>query len=322
MRRFDQNPLLTRRDIQSDSLELADVSSVFNPGAVRIDNNIYLLLRVQNRGRETFLVRAVSHDGIQFRIDSVPSPVSGLDALSQKVFHIYDPRITPIHGQLLVSLAADTDEGCRAVLTRSDDLTTLEYVGLMWDGEARNGVLFPEKIGGKYVGLVRPNVTLDGSRAASGSEIWLVKSPDMIHWQPIKPILRGRPRFWDELIGSGPPPIKTKEGWLHIYHGVATHFASVNVYQAGICLLDLDDPTVVKSRGRYNILEPREEYELIGQVPNVVFPSGLIVEDCDPDGCAPFESQVAIYYGAADTFVAVATATVGELLEACYAGNE
>jgi beta-1,4-mannooligosaccharide/beta-1,4-mannosyl-N-acetylglucosamine phosphorylase len=91
------------------------------------------------------------------------------------------------------------------------------------------------------------------------------------------------------------------------------------VYQAGVCLLDLQDPSRVIARGRNNILEPREPYELIGQVPNVVFPTGLVVDALDERGFAGPWSAARLYYGAADTVVAMATATVGELLEACGA---
>jgi predicted GH43/DUF377 family glycosyl hydrolase len=314
--------MLTRQDVQSDSPELHDVSSVFNPGAVIINGKTHLLLRVQNRGRETFLLQAKSSDGIDFHIYPNPTSVTGLEVLNQRIYHIYDPRITYIEDRLLVSLAIDIDNGCRAILTEGDDLSHLEYVGQMWNGDARNGVLFPEKIGGRYIGLVRPNVPPHGLQPTSGSEIWLIESSDLREWHPIKPILKGRPHYWDELIGSGPPPVKTREGWLHIYHGIATHFESVNIYQAGVCLLDLEDPSVIKARGRYNILEPREEYELLGQVPNVVFPTGMIVDDFDSDGFAPPDSRVTIYYGAADTVVAAATATVEELLEHCHAGSE
>jgi predicted GH43/DUF377 family glycosyl hydrolase len=103
---------------------------------------------------------------------------------------------------------------------------------------------------------------------------------------------------------------------------VATHFASVNISQAGVALLDLADPARVIARGRYNILEPREPYECVGQVPNVVFPTGLVTQRVDPDGCAPAEARVHLYYGAADTVVCLATATIGGLLDACRAGHE
>ena len=126
--------------------------------------------------------------------------------------------------------------------------------------------------------------------------------------------MSGRLHYWDELIGPGPPPVKTPEGWLLVYHGIAMHFQSSNIYQAGAALLDIKNPSKVISRSKYNILEPREKYELMGQVPNVVFPSGMIVEEFDNDGMAEIESPVKIYYGAADTCVGIAGSTIGELI--------
>ena len=107
---------------------------------------------------------------------------------------------------------------------------------------------------------------------------------------------------------------------MHIYHGVAGHFGSANIYQAGVILLDLADPQKVLGRCRCNILEPREIWELAGQVPNVVFPSGMIVERYDADGFALPESEVKVYYGAADTVVGLATSTVQELIDAALEG--
>ncbi|MFH0944987.1 MAG: hypothetical protein V2A76_07295 [Planctomycetota bacterium] len=151
----------------------------------------------------------------------------------------------------------------------------------------------------------------------TGDEIVLAESEDLLHWSDCGEVLRGRPRYFDERIGSGPPPVKTREGWLHIYHGVATHFQSSSLYQAGAVLLDLRDPTRVLARTRDNILEPREPYEQIGQVPNVVFPSGMVVRHEDEEGYAILDSELLIYYGAADTCVGLATATVRQLLAAC-----
>ena len=81
--------------------------------------------------------------------------------------------------------------------------------------------------------------------------------------------------------------------------------------------LDLDDPRKVLARTRDNLLEPREPYELTGQVPNVVFPSGMVVEEFDDGGFAPPAAKVRVYYGAADTSVALATTTIGELMASC-----
>ena len=132
--------------------------------------------------------------------------------------------------------------------------------------------------------------------------------------------MRGRLHFWDELIGPGPPPVKTRDGWLLIYHGIATHLAGACIYQAGAALLDLEDPTRVLARTRDNILEPRELWETTGQVPNVVFPSGIVVENHNDEGFAEPDSRTLVYYGAADTCVGVATTTVAELIAACREG--
>jgi predicted GH43/DUF377 family glycosyl hydrolase len=211
------------------------------------------------------------------------------------------------------------DGGCALGLARTRDFEAYEFMGIVSEGDIRNGVLFPEKVGGRYLRLDRPNRTQTEGGPTSGSAIFLSESLDLLTWKPVREVMAGRFHYWDELIGAGPPPIKTRKGWLQIYHGVATHFASSNIYQAGVALLDLEDPGQVIRRSRCNILEPRELYELTGQVPNVVFPSGAIVEDVDAEGFADPESRVLVYYGAADTSVCVAYTTVNELLEAADA---
>jgi beta-1,4-mannooligosaccharide/beta-1,4-mannosyl-N-acetylglucosamine phosphorylase len=155
----------------------------------------------------------------------------------------------------------------------------------------------------------------------TGSSIWLSESDDLIHWRPRSQLVTGRFHYWDEFIGSGPPPVKTRSGWLHLYHGVAGHFGSANIYQAGAMLLDLHQPSKVLGRSKCNILEPRELYELVGQVPNVVFPSGMIVETSDAEGYAPPQSEVKVYYGAADTVVGLAVGTIQELIDAAMEGE-
>lgn len=311
------NPILTRRDIPAIAPHVTDVTSVFNPGAIRWNGRYWMLLRVQTRGRETVLVVAESADGEQFAVRSEAAEIAGIDSIGERIFHIYDPRLTLLGDAVYVVFAADTDHGCKLGMARTRDMRRFELVSYSGQYEARNGVLFPEQFSGRYLRLERPNrVTVPGG-VTSGSEIVLAASDDLVTWRPISTVMQGRWHYWDELIGSGPPPVKTREGWLHVYHGVATHFASVNIYQAGVVLLDLADPSRVIARCRNNILEPREMYELVGQVPNVVFPSGMIVEEFDDDGFARPDSLVRIYYGAADTCIGLATATVRALLNAC-----
>ena len=212
--------------------------------------------------------------------------------------------------------AMDMDKGCRLGLASTDDFERFKFIGIVSDDDTRNGVLFPEKINGKYLRFERPNKVQLDNGPASGNTIYLSESENLFNWRLVKPVMAGRFHYWDENIGSGPPPVKTQEGWLHIYHGIATHFASSNIYQAGAALDDLNDPSVVLFRSKNNILEPRELFELVGQVPNVVFPSGMIVEEYDSEGFALPSSKVFIYYGSADTVVGLALSTVGELIEA------
>jgi beta-1,4-mannooligosaccharide/beta-1,4-mannosyl-N-acetylglucosamine phosphorylase len=316
LKRSLKNPIITRTDIPAISPSLIDVSSVFNPGAICIDDKYILLLRVQNRGRETFLLKAVSDNGEDFIIEDDVIEFRGIENVRETVYHIYDARITKIEESYYIMFAMDLDGGCRLGLAITDNFRDYRYLGMVSDEDNRNGVLFPEKINGKYMRFDRPNKVQLKEGPVSGNTIFLSESEDLLLWKLVKPVMEGRFHYWDENIGSGPPPVKTREGWLHIYHGVAMHFASSNIYQAGVAIHDLNDPAIVLNRGRYNILEPRELYELTGQVPNVIFPSGMIVEEFDNEGFARMNSKVFVYYGAADTVVGVATSTVGQLLEA------
>jgi beta-1,4-mannooligosaccharide/beta-1,4-mannosyl-N-acetylglucosamine phosphorylase len=315
LRRADTAPLLTPRDVPALRPDLRDVSAVFNPGAAIWRGRELLLLRVQTRGRTTLLLPAERHADGRIEFLGAPVTIAGLDRMSPHPAHVYDPRLTVLDDVLYATLAADFADGCRLLTARTDDFERWELVGMDADGDRRNGVLFPERIGGRFARLHRPNDTATAGGPRSGDTIALALSHDLVTWEETGEVFRGRPRLWDELIGPGPPPVKTLDGWLLVYHGVATHFAAANVYQAGVALLDLAGPARVLARGAFNILEPRRTWELAGQVPNVVFPSGMIVERFDAKGFAEPTSPVRIYYGAADTVVGVAATTIGELIE-------
>ncbi|MCU0645171.1 MAG: glycoside hydrolase family 130 protein [bacterium] len=315
MERYKNNPIITRKNIPAIPPHLVDVSSVFNPGAIKFGDKYLLMLRVQNRGRETFLLTAQSDNGIHFHIYNKPVHFKGIENVPGKIYHCYDPRITKIDNIYCIMFAMDLDSGCRLGLAQTVDFENFEFMGIVSEDDNRNGVLFPEKMNGKYLRLDRPNKVQLQDGPTSGSAICLSESDNLLHWQTVGVVASGRFHYWDELIGAGPPPIKTEQGWLQIYHGVATHFGSSNIYQAGVMLLDLENPLKVISRSRYNILEPREMYELVGQVPNVVFPSGAIVNEFDAKGFAKLESRIFIYYGAADTCVGLAISTIKTLLK-------
>lgn len=315
MKRHAKSPILTREDIPDIYPQLVDATSVFNPGAIKFGDKYLLMLRVQSRSRETFMVMAESANGIDFKVEDKIVDFRGMEKIKEKIYHIYDARISHIEGTYYIMFAMDMDAGCQLGLGKTNDFKNFEFLGITSNEDIRNGVLFPEKVNGNYLRMDRPNRSRHDNGTTSGSTIWLSKSNDLLNWEPVAPLIDGRFHYWDEFIGSGPPPVKTRKGWLHIYHGVAGHFGSSNIYQGGVMLLDLNDPTKVISRSWCNILEPREIYELAGQVPNVVFPSGMIVMEYDAEGFALHDSEVYVYYGAADTCVGLAVTTINELLE-------
>ncbi|PIE76594.1 hypothetical protein CSA17_01420 [bacterium DOLJORAL78_65_58] len=244
MQRHNAGPILTRAHIPAMEPDISDVSSVFNPGAVRIGAHTYLLLRVQTRGRRTFSLPAVSPDGVSFRMAGAPTLYQGLPL--RDVHHIYDARLTVLDGRLHAVTAVDCADGCRCALWRATGpqdgdfagLEKLEFVSLVTDMDTRNAVLFPERIGGLAHALHRPNQAALQDGPVSGTAVHLAVSEDLLTWHDRGPVFAGNPHYWDELVGSGPPPIKTRAGWLHIYHGIATHFQAANIYQAGVILLD------------------------------------------------------------------------------------
>lgn len=219
LKRNFNNPIITREDIPAINPALTDVSSVFNPGAVKFNDKYILLLRVQNRGRETFIIKAESGNGIDFEVDNKLVEFGGLGNIKEKIYHIYDARITRIGNEYYIMFAMDMEEGCRLGLAKTHDFIAYEFLGIVSEEDTRNGVVFPEKIGGKYLRFDRPNKVKLDQGPTSGNTIFLSESDDLLNWNPVKPVMEGRFRYWDENIGSGPPPVKTREGWLHVYHG-------------------------------------------------------------------------------------------------------
>jgi predicted GH43/DUF377 family glycosyl hydrolase len=136
-------------------------------------------------------------------------------------------------------------------------------------------------------------------------------SPDLIFWGKSKCVFkRGAHGHWYwQKIGAGAVPIKTKKGWLEIWHGVHVMAGYQYVYHLGAMLLDLNDPSKVIARAKAPILSPIEPYERVGLTSNVVFTSGAILEE---------DGEVKIYYGGADTVQCVATARVEDLIDACF----
>ena len=170
----------------------------------------------------------------------------------------------------------------------------------------RNGVLFPRKINGLYMMLNRPS---DNGHTPFG-DIFISQSKDMEFWgrhRHVMSTIKDDISAWQSTkIGPGPIPIETDEGWLMIYHGVI-NTCNGFVYRMGAALLDLNEPWKVIARSKNYIMAPWEQYECMGDVPNVVFPCAALHDK--------ESGKIAIYYGCADTVTGLAFTTVKRLLD-------
>jgi len=299
LHRWEGNPILTIEDIPFRC------NTVFNGSPVEMDGEYLLLLRVEGQQGYSFLALAHSDDGYHFEVE--PEPVmmpkkSGPFAMYE-TGGLEDPRITFLDGVYYFLYTAASEYGSRIAIARTEDFKNYERIALISEPGNKDGVLFPEKINGKYARLDRP---LGGYEVGC---IWISYSEDLIHWGHHEPVIEPRPGYWDaHRVGASVPPIKTEKGWLEIYHGFKMA-ASGPIYRMGTVLTDLENPAKVIARSDEAILSPREEYERVGDVNNVVFACGAIVE---PD------NQVKIYYGGADTSLCVATVDLDELVEETF----
>lgn len=299
--RHPANPILTGAAFPKDS----GILRVFNSGVIRFRDRYVMVCRAEDRALRSHLWVADSQDGVRFAPRPAPIPLPENDAEFAEYTRgmIYDARITEIEGAYYLMHAAHSGHGCRLSLIRTTDFERFDWMGFVSEPDNRNGVLFPEKIGGAYVRLDRPNTP------GAFGDMWVSYSPDLIHWGRSRCVLRNAQVRWAwTKIGPGAVPIPTPQGWLVIFHGVRTQCLSHYVYQLGVCLLDRDDPSRLLALAPEALLEPEESYELVGQTPSVVFTCGAVVEG---------DGSVKLYYGGADTVMCLATTTVEHLLAMC-----
>lgn len=294
IKRFAGNPILRPESFPDG------VSAVFNPGAAVVDGHTLLLVRVEDRtGHSSFAV-ATSHDGLtDWQIDPARGLNPELDSFAERG-GIEDPRITQVGDDYFVAYTGLSVEGPLVCLAKTKDFATWERLGVALRPDDKDAALFDVKFGDRWAMLHRPAM-------AKGSHVWLSFSPDLTHWGDARLVLTARPGGWwdNSKIGLGPPPLLTKDGWLLCYHGVRITAAGA-IYRAGLALLDRDNPADVLARAGEWVLGPEEPYERQGDVGHVVFPCGWILRD---DG-----DTLHIYYGAADTVIGVAQASLTALL--------
>ncbi len=300
-RRHPGNPLLTAEDWPTA------VNVVFNPAAVDVGGETVLLARVEGRTGISHLTVARSANGVDgWQIESEPllAPTKGRDS---EQWGFEDARVVWIEelGRYMITCTAYGPAGPAVFLASTEDFRSVERIGIVVAPEDKNAALLPERVDGKWILFHRPTSGFATARAG----IALSRSPDLRSWSAPEVVMQPRRgAWWDSLrIGIGPPLLKTEHGWLLVYHGVKETVSGA-IYRVGLALLDLEQPTRVLRRTSDWVLAPYEPYERQGDVPNALFPCGLI-HDRD-------SGELRMYYGAADTSICLATASYDDVLAA------
>ena len=298
--RHPDNPILTAAEWP------LPVNAVFNPAAVEIDGETVLLARVEARTGISHLTVARSANGVDdWRVDQLPllEPLAGHE---EEIWGFEDARAVwvPELDTHVITCTAYGPAGPCVFLAKSRDFHSVDRVGVVIAPEDKNAALLPERVNGKWILFHRPT----SGFANTTRGISLSRSTDLRSWSPPETVMEPRTgAWWDtQRIGIGPPLIKTKHGWLLIYHGVK-ETVSGGIYRVGLALLDRKEPTRVLRRADDWVLGPHEDYERTGDVPNAIFPCGII-HDQD-------RGELRMYYGAADTTICLATASFDEVLE-------
>lgn len=292
--RFSQNPIITREAVP-------DANSIFNSAVVPFGHGFAGVFRCDNTARVMQLHAGMSQDGIHWQIEPQRIHFRCKDEEIGHFVYGYDPRVCWLEDRYYVTWC-NGYHGPTIGLAYTHDFKTFYQMENAFLPYNRNGVLFPRKINGKYAMLSRPS---DTGHTPFG-DIFYSESPDLIHWGHHRHVMAPVGGWQATKVGAGPTPIETSEGWLLFYHGVLTSCNGF-VYSFGAALLDLEKPWQVRYRTRPYLLNPREIYECVGDVPNVTFPCAALSD--------PATGRMAIYYGGADTVTCLAFARFDELID-------
>ena len=296
--RYEGNPILRASDFPTM------VNAVFNPGVTTFAGETLLLVRVEMRTGLSHLAVATSADGrTGWRIDMDRRLDPMLDSFAER-WGVEDARITCVDGRYHVVYTGFSAGGPVVCLATTDDFVTFERHGVVMPPEDKDAALLPGPFDGRWALIHRPVP----ASSDLGTHIWLSWSPDLRHWGDAGVLIPARRGGWWDAgkVGLGPPPLLTDVGWLVCYHGVRVT-ASGSIYRLGLALLDREHPDRVIARSNEWVFGPHADYERQGDVADVVFPCGWLLRD---DG-----DTVDMYYGAADSVVCLATASLRELID-------
>jgi predicted GH43/DUF377 family glycosyl hydrolase len=306
LKRYEGNPILTPEDWPYPT------NAVFNPAAVKLNNETLLLIRVEDMRGFSHLTVARSADGFtNWEIDSAPTLEADQRSREER-WGLEDPRIVWLEEQkqFAITYVSFSEGGPVISLAITRNFKTFARLGTLLPPEDKDACLLPRRFKGRFALIHRPIVRGE-------AHMWVSFSPDLKHWGDHRTLIRTRPGYWDcHRVGLGCQPIETPQGWMIFYHGVRDTSAGA-IYRVGIALLDLERPWKVLRRSDEWILGPHAPYERVGDVDDVIFPTGAIVQK--------ETNKLNLYYGAADCTVAVATTDLSDILDyimACPEANE
>lgn len=301
--RFSGNPIIGWNPIPK-------AARVYNSAIVQFNGEFAGVFRADQKNGRATLFAGTSKDGININLELDPIQWVNEDGSPNPTSYAYDPRVLKIEDTYYITWCDDM-HGASIGLGKTNDFKTFIRMPNPLMPFNRNGVLFPRKINGKYKLLSRPS---DSGHTPFG-DIFLSESPDLVYWGNHKHVMsKGGSGWWQGTkIGAGPVPIETTEGWLLFYHGVSGTCNGF-VYSFGAVILDIEEPSKVLYRTRDYLLTPEKNYETTGFVPNVAFPCANLFD--------AETGRIAIYYGAADTYTAIAFAQVDELLSYIKSNSE
>ena len=302
VKRYENNPILTKDDIPYP------VQTVHNAGVTKFDGRYIMLFHSHLDTGRSIIGLAESEDGFNFKARPKPFMAPSKEPIfcEYEEFSVEDPRITHLEGAYYITYSTYSAHGVRVGLAKTTDFESVERMAFITQADYRNTVLFPEKIDGRYARLDRPHSDI------SSWSIWISFSPDLLYWGDSRLVMKPAKYHWDQMkIGPGAPPIRTDKGWLNIYHGVFPTMDG-HVYRLGVALHKLDNPAQVLGVGDRWILQPEDEWEIVGYVHNVVFTCGAVPED---------DGTLKLYWGGADKVMCAGKAVVDELVELCLTNS-
>jgi predicted GH43/DUF377 family glycosyl hydrolase len=306
-----------------------------NPGVIYDNGTFYMLYRAAGKDVEHVirLGLATSEDGYHFRRNS-KTAIFSPNPYGPDSGCIEDPRIIKLDSEFYITYAyrsyapgqywkfghdeillPDCGKDAPAAvrlnlgntgLAVTTDFKTFKRLGRLTSPilDDRDVILFPEKINHQFAMLHRPKQYVGANYGVKYPSIWIKYSDDILNWEDKKShlLMTGRDGSWEEKIGGSAPPLRTKAGWLMLYHGVES--GGLGYYRVGALLLDIDNPLHILGKTPNPILEPEMDYEINGYYKGCVFPTANVIVG----------QTLYVYYGSADKYVCVATCQLDEII--------